>query len=265
MSNFDPYATGYSALNARWLAKCAILAYQNKLAIEAVAQEWEFDRCEFFDCQDTQAFIIRNDDLIVIAFRGTQTDCWRDWMTDAMIAFVPGPFGKVHKGFAAGLDCIWSQLTSTLAQFRNNNQSLFITGHSLGAALATLAAARLQTAGQLVQGVYTFGCPRVGDQAFCRGFNQAFKGKAFRFVNNNDVVTRIAPRTFGYDHAGYCLYFDSKGKLQTEIYYWNEFLDRIQGSMDDFLKPGLDQVNDHDMGAYERNLLTNIEVQVMAV
>ncbi len=259
MSNFDPNAIGYSALNASWLSQCAGLAYQPHNAVKEIAEEWEFIQCHFFDISDSQGFLIASDDLIVLAFRGTEPSCLRDWMTDARLLQVKGcGKGLVHRGFLAGLDCIWRDLATKLVEFRTQEQPLLITGHSLGAALATLAAARFQEKGQTVNGLYTFGSPRVGNEEFAKWFDAAFKHKAFRFINNNDVVTRVPPRSLGYRHVGRCLYFDVAGTLQDDPIFWNKFLETVKGGIDDFLKPGVDNIKDHDMGTYAQNVLKNI-------
>lgn len=87
----------------------------------------------------------------------------------------------------------------------------------MGAALATLAAAYLRDAGRHpddpkdkpVNGLYTFGCPRAGNRDFERAFNQDSGARAFRFVNNNDIVTRVPPRELDYSHVGKFLYFSA--------------------------------------------------------
>jgi predicted lipase len=66
-------------------------------------------------------------------------------------------------------------------------------GHSLGAALATLAADRLPD----VQGLYTFGSPRVGD----KGFQAHFRVKAYRLVNGKDIVPTV-PGEGPFRHVG---------------------------------------------------------------
>ncbi len=257
--DFDLTANNYSARNAFRLAKAARLAYQMPDAIAKEVKTWgNFPNFQFFSAGETQAYMVGNDELIVLAFRGTESNNLRDWMTDAKILFVHGCGGQVHQGFAEAIKDVWSDLITQLAQFRSNQQRLLITGHSLGAALATLAAAKLHEVNQSVDGLYTFGSPRVGDKKFVDCFDAAFSHKAFRFVNNNDVVTRVAARLMGYSHVGRCLYFDAKGKLQDDILFWEHFLANVQGSMDDFLKPGLDFCKDHDMGLYEKNLLASI-------
>ncbi|WP_437520728.1 hypothetical protein WME79_27650 [Sorangium sp. So ce726] len=91
-----------------------------------------------------------------------------------------------------------------------DERALYITGHSLGGALAVLAAARLFTIGSLyrkhwknLRGIYTFGQPMVGDPTFARRYEQAFGHTLFRHIYKNDVVPRMPPRTAGeFKHIG---------------------------------------------------------------
>ena len=79
--------------------------------------------------------------------------------------FLPEPWdqgGKVHRGFKAALSEVWTSLEKHISNLHRNNLKIWLTGHSLGAALATLAADRLGNA----QGLYTFGSPRIGDRDF---------------------------------------------------------------------------------------------------
>jgi triacylglycerol lipase len=254
---FEPKAIAYSPVNAVGLAQAARLSYLNPFNITSTAHLWDFPRCQFLERNHTQAFMMGNEEVIILAFRGTEGRCIKDWMTDADLALVRESSGRVHHGFSFGLEAIWLDILANLQNFRTNNQTLFITGHSLGGALATLAAAKLQAFGYPVQGIYTFGSPRVGDMDFFNHFSQIFPNSAFRFVNNNDVVTRIPPRSFGYKHVGQCLFFDSEGNLHYEIDAWNKFLDNVKGGMEKFLNDcGL--VSDHDMAKYENNLVFNM-------
>jgi hypothetical protein len=87
---------------------------------------------------------------------------------------------------------------------------LYITGHSLGGALAVLAAARIFTENRLykeywnvLQNVHTFGQPMVGDREFATRFEEPFKGILFRHVYDHDVFPRLPPRTAGaFWHIG---------------------------------------------------------------
>jgi triacylglycerol lipase len=255
MYSFEPNATVYSPVNALSLAKAARLAYHDQFAITSLIRNWNFTQFHFFEQNHTQAFMMGNDQLIILAFRGTEGNSIKDWMTDANINLIEDCYGEVHRGFSFGLNEIWQDVLSKLQSFRTQNQPLFITGHSLGAALATLAAARLSAPNQ-VQGVYTFGSPRVGNQDFAACFDSVYSGQAFRFVNNNDLVTRVAPREFGYKHVCQSMYFDAIGRLHPEINAWNKFLETVKGGMNVLNDFGL--VSDHDMGKYEANLLQDL-------
>ncbi len=260
--SFNPDTTRYESQNAFWLGKAASLAYQDEPTVWQETSVWGFDRFRFFSKRETQAFVIANDKMIITAFRGTEPTQLKDWMTDVDIALVDGLGGKVHEGFNRALSYVYQDIRNTIAEWQRNGQSLWFTGHSLGAALATLAVAKLRyEEDKPVYGLYTFGQPRTGDRNFERTFNQDFKPRAFRFVNNNDVVPRVPPRELGYSHVGTFLYFDADGKLHSDISWWYRLLDSIKGNIEDFLKPGTDGIRDHAMNNYLDNLEKNLGVQ----
>jgi triacylglycerol lipase len=124
-------------------------------------------------------------------------------------------------------------------------------------AVATLR----QSEDKPVYGLYTFGQPRVGDRNFERTFNLDCKPRAFRFVNNNDVVPRVPPRELGYSHVGTFLYFDTEGTVQSDPSWWYRLLDSFKGRIEDFLKPGTDGSKDHSMARYLANLEKNVNTR----
>lgn len=150
---------------------------------------------------NTQGFILRCRTAIILAFRGTETgdtgNMVADINTDTNIHFramqLLGKSVLVHTGFHSSL----LSVIQTVDELRGSQQELWVTGHSLGGALATLAAAHLADSGRKPDLVCTFGCPRVGDADFQSVFNGAFdvssatKCRAFAFVNNNDVVPTV--------------------------------------------------------------------------
>jgi Lipase (class 3) len=111
--------------------------------------------------------------------------------------------GLVHSGFEKALDQVRSQIEPVL---RDVQLRKVFTGHSLGAALATLAAS-LYTPDSL----YTFGSPRVGDQAFVSTLKTV--NTLRRYVNCCDIVTRIPPEPLNYEHVGSPVYIDCRGDL----------------------------------------------------
>jgi triacylglycerol lipase len=290
---FQPQETDFSMRNAFCLACCAQLAYQESEVIKnQVMDNWGFTEFEFYDHKGTQAFLAASDETLIVAFRGTEPPNLADWMTDFDFKLVPGPAGKVHSGFSKALSFVWLRILKKIISIRRASSvdlqtmqrgdgkkagpankkvpTLWITGHSLGAALASLATAEMKLReDRPVRGLYTFGQPRTGNQDFARDFNSVFKERAFRFANNNDVVTRIAPRLLGYSHAGSVQYIDHEGKIHPDINRWERFLDRLQGRFDDFLDvmhgnliP--DGIEDHNMvkgyiPAIQKNLAPDMQ------
>ena len=249
---FDATATAYSLKNAYWLAQAANIAYQGKSTIQPAVTKLGLNKFEFLSRRDTEGYIAANEKIIIVAFRGTEPTHLRDILTDAKIHKVQGPLGEVHRGFLHAFQLVKDDLYSTIQRLRdkNNPQSLWCTGHSLGGALAVVAAAQLLVDGHKVNGLYTFGQPRVGDEIFANECVRRMAGQHYRFVNNNDTVTRVPPRTFAYAHAGEVRYIDTDGEIQSDISFWERFLERVKGRMEDFLRPGTDGLKDHGMKHY---------------
>ena len=145
-----------------------------------------FSGCEFFDANGLQAFFTVDPvkRLGVLAYRGTQADELKDTLTDANAFLRPWlGVGRVHKGFGDMLAGKWRDILTVIDSHRNIR--MLYTGHSLGAALATLSAALHRP-----DALYTFGSPRVGDAAFAA----SMAGLSHeRYVDCSDVVCRIPP------------------------------------------------------------------------
>ncbi len=164
--------------------------------------------------------------------------------------------GNVHQGFQEALDVIWADYTDSqgrevlglknyLQKIRSNRQSVWFTGHSLGAALATLASNRYHLQGEEVRGVYTYGSPRVGDNVFASEFNKRFTGKTFRYVNNNDIVCSVPPdflESLNYQHVNQLKQFrpNPAGPLELfeafdkDTFGFNFFVDQLHRMESDF-------------------------------
>ncbi|HSK44812.1 MAG TPA: lipase family protein [Candidatus Binatia bacterium] len=146
----------------------------------------------------THCFLaMRNDkQLAVVAFRGTDKDDPSDLAGDCNAVKVPWERGgKVHDGFRGALAEVRAELEAALHGI--HCRTLF-TGHSMGAALATLLAS-LKTPDAL----YTFGSPLVGDSEFVATLKDV---KSFRYVDCCDIVTRVPPEGLGYRHLGQPFY-----------------------------------------------------------
>lgn len=215
---------GYSLRNALALARASRLAYEAPEQIATQLQRWGFARHRCFGADGTQAFAAADDRTVVVAFRGTNSEI-ADFVADLDLPKVPGPAGLVHRGFLRALNAVWDRVHQAITVFRDQEQRVFLTGHSLGAALATLATARLEFDTTCrTAGLYTFGSPRVGDRRFQRASDAQFGQRTFRFANYRDLVTRVPFEFLGYHHVGRVFFFDASGRLHEDPWAWHRSL-----------------------------------------
>ncbi|XP_042425807.1 triacylglycerol lipase OBL1-like isoform X1 [Zingiber officinale] len=243
----DKYHAALSIMAAK-------LAYENELCIKSIVKNnWKMEFLEFYNCWNdyekqysTQAFMLSDKttagtELIVVSFRGTDPFDTVQWITDVDFSWYEIPdVGKVHRGFmkALGLqpklgwpkDPNQSDKTRTHAYYairdrlkqvlsQNDKAKFLVTGHSLGGALAVLFAAILALhqeewlLGRL-EGVHTFGQPRVGDKEFGEFVGRHLdepERRYFRYVYSNDIVPRVPydDSALMFKHFGTCVYFSS--------------------------------------------------------
>lgn len=226
---------------------------------------------------DTQAFLFRKNQHIVLVFRGSQQAA--DWSTNfkfRMKQFAITntqqvdtiPTGEVHRGFQDAWQSVEKRVISQLQKWWKPGESqLWITGHSLGGALAALAATSLEYQRFKVAGLYTFGQPRVGDWDFTRQVNDRMGDRMFRYVNNNDIVPLIPPQFNPvnpgrlYGHMGQFRYFSFRGRLCEKSYVTQRWPDRLLGFLASLRQPGADIVADHMMEYYVRYLQRDLDLQ----
>ncbi|MGQ0614442.1 MAG: lipase family protein [Planctomycetaceae bacterium] len=175
---FQPAATRYESGNGWWLAEASLLAYVEEEAIvRAALGRAGLGETAIFERGAGRALAACGPAFAIVAFRGTRFGSWRDLEADLRVGRTRwmGP-GKVHRGFHDALEGIRPDLAAWLARI---DRPVWFTGHSLGAALATLAYARHRR-----DGLVTFGSPRVGNRSFAR----AFPPGAIRVVNGRDPI-----------------------------------------------------------------------------
>ena len=155
---------------------------------------------------DTQGFVaVRRAgdelDMAVVSFRGTETV--QDWMTNLQYSMAPAdslpPAGnesaaRVHRGFRDAFVSVKDQIDRYLPCV--GGLPVFITGHSLGGALATLGATH--PSGWDVAACYTFGAPRVGNKEFA----SSLRIPVYRVVNPGDPVPHVPTPLRGYRNGG---------------------------------------------------------------
>lgn len=210
-------APDYSIVNAWWLAEISRLIYKVEgpggEIIEGGArkpflQKMRLRESRFFNQGGTQCAFIESDDPApdkfgVLVFRGTSD--FRDVLTDVNAIPARWPAGGlVHKGFRDALEEVWDEIEEFLFSM---NYPVFYTGHSLGAALAILAAGKISP-----HALYHFGSPRVGNSDFVKTLSGV---RAYRIVNNRDIVTTVPPSLgpFEFYPVGKLLYITHDNKL----------------------------------------------------
>ncbi len=147
-----------------------------------------FSLAQIFNCDDTQGFLATReaDKVAALAFRGTQCNSWKDIKTDLKVRFHRGTNGAhVHAGFSGAFNSVKDEVQQAVTAL--SGYSLYITGHSLGGALAIIAAKELES--DHTAACYTFGSPRVGSEEF----GEQIKTPVYRIVNAADGVPRVPP------------------------------------------------------------------------
>jgi len=228
--------------NATIMAKASMYAYKNLNDFQK-----EFNKeAVLFDNDGTQVYCWLDGNIACIAFRGTEPTQWSDIKADLKIRKVKVPTGFVHRGFKDALDEVWEDVLKWIKE--QKKEDVFFTGHSLGGALATLAASRWNS---ITTHLYTYGSPRVGGRKFIKSF---ITSNRYRFRNNNDIVTRVPFEIFGYKHVsgdgGKFIYFDVDGNVSKKFSRWYMFKQWIKGTLRGFTKLKVDGFSDHSIEAY---------------
>jgi hypothetical protein len=274
---FDPTDSCFSRANALYLAHASDIAYHRapaagageRLGLKATAFRHKVTR--------TRGFLGVCENYAVLAFRGTDPVTLPNWLTDAVVRLVErGEYeGRVHLGFSSVLRRSWKQVERILEAAED--KPLFLTGHSMGGALAVLTACRLAKMGRPPVATYTFGSPRVGDPAFCEGYTQP----TYRVVNRLDLVPempiasvrrllpgkvritnekilgrlkRLADRMPCYGHVKTFVYIDADGVItaDAEVEPWHTHA--VARAIATRGKSFLEGITDHLISHYIRGL-----------
>lgn len=146
---------------------------------------------------------------IVIAFRGSVDTA--NWILNLKTTRTSYPLCtdcSVHVGFNQGFNSVKVQvdahINDLLALYRTSK--MILAGHSLGGALAVMAAAYLQNVYGQVTHLYTMGQPRVGNDAFAK-FMTTFIPNSFRIVDYADQVPHVPQSILGFKHSGYEIWY----------------------------------------------------------
>ncbi len=187
---------------------------------------------ELWDRGDAQAYRLGFPGAVYVVFRGTQVTTgfsWGDIFANAKVRKVPWPSGpiatsRVHRGYKAQFEALEADVLRVWTDHRvgKDRRPLLFCGHSLGGALATLAASVYPPDITL-----TFGSPRVGDRAFSETLPKHFK----RIHHDHDIAVRWPLAAFGYRHGGDPIHLADDGIL-TQRWGWRDMMFWPLGSLD---------------------------------
>lgn len=207
---------------ARYLATACDLAYLNAEDAEKEFRSQLSLVGQLISQDNTQAFVGENEDAIVIAFRGSQSpgslDGVKDWLLTNARNFLVLPEGRIgtdfaaagvgarfHRGFLEALQEIWAPLYDCVDEaFGRRDRPVWVTGHSLGGALALLCAWRMHQQFVPIHQVVTFGAPMIGNDATAQAFAREFPNKIFRYVDASDLVPKLPMMSLLSDNYGHC-------------------------------------------------------------
>ncbi|MGY5449973.1 lipase family protein [Agarivorans sp. MS3-6] len=217
---FEPTNTVFSKVNAWWLADCALLAYTHPGFARMAYKLAGFEQFRFFQGTGTECMAAANEDVLIISFRGTELKSLsalyelRSDLDALPSSFAEG--GRVHTGFQKALDEIWQGQAGLAAFIQQQidlypNRPMWMTGHSLGGALASLCFAKTKRA----TGLYIYGAPRVGDKAF----NGLIDNRpAWRIEHARDPIPMLPPNLpalkFCFESTGELVYIHSDQTLE---------------------------------------------------
>lgn len=229
------------------MAQLSDLAYNDN----QLFTDFGFDSI-FLSRNGTQAYFLWNRQDAIIVCRGTQPTEWADIKADLTLDLVPSSsnHGLVHHGFKHSVDLIWPDLMILLKKF-GSNRHIWCTGHSLGAAMATLITSRCHQLTYVPNPVlFTFGSPKVGNAEYVE-FMNSLNIEHHRWVNNSDIVTRnpLGP----YIHHGELNYMDHDGNVAV-MGFLRLLIDRIKGFIVGLRRGKINFFVNHFITNYVKNL-----------
>lgn len=204
----------YNPLRAAQLARICALVKKDQVEVKRLLHgEGAILRSWFEHRNGTQGALISMQGINVLAFRATEVRMDRPWeslkdiRTDLMFRPVPYRGAMVHRGFLGAYKSVENTVETALT-YAEGDRPLFITGHSLGGALAKIAG--MSISDRRVAGVYTFGAPRVGNGKV----DPAIGAPLYQFIHAGDIVPRVPLLSFGYRSAGDRRFITRKGIIR---------------------------------------------------
>lgn len=216
--------------------EASFLAYDSDEEIQRKARAWGFTLTRPFHVGSMSGYIATNDQCAVLAFRGTND--FPDFLRDIDILKATTKHGTMHSGFFNSWMELSKRVKFLVELTRAQDKVFWVTGHSLGGALAGVYAYFAELDGldkktivnryaydpkKSITRVMTFGQPLFADHDLAAAMREHFLGRYTRIVNETDLIARVPKR---FEHFGTLLWFRDR--------YTEYFLDRVlaQGESD---------------------------------
>lgn len=207
-------------MGKRYVAFSGAAYCANPLVGKDTVNNWSCKACKDFPhvtnstsfhggLPDANGFVAYDSDAneVVVSFSGTDPTSIRNWIDDLDFFQTDYPLCsgcKVHRGFYQTYSSVSSEVHNLVKSYMSSHSSasLAITGHSLGAAMAAHCAADLRNLGYNPKTVYSYGMPRVGNQAFEQWYVSKLAG-TFRVTHRKDPVPHLPPENWNFHHMPY--------------------------------------------------------------
>lgn len=255
-----PHFTPGNAQAMMWLSQ---LAYEtdDRDKVDRILSRWGLERRGFGADTPHQSLMPPRARFIVavgrgatfVTFSGTDPLSIKDWITNFTLQPIPNTF---HRGFVRAVDAVRSDIEAAI---RNSGveQPLFFTGHSMGGALANIAALRALESGIQATAVYTFGGPRTGGQDFFEAY-EPLAESTYRLVCGKDIVPAVPPSVLGnFRHVGQMLPCPHGSTFAGQVLASKEGNDPSLGQV------GLGAVGDFDLDIPRIEELRNIDPRLL--
>jgi triacylglycerol lipase len=209
---FDGFAAGsnFSLGNAKsliWLSQAAYETDDKSDKITKILGLWGLRLATkgilsaVLPIASTKGFVAAGPGATFVAFAGTDPVVLANLITDFDIPIKDAT--QTAQGFQTAADAVWDQVLTAIGDPALSGNKIYVTGHSLGGALAALTAQRIADKNLSVEAVYTFGMPRAGSPEFAARYNNSVLGpRTYRLVYADDIVPTVAPSGLGFHHVG---------------------------------------------------------------
>ena len=206
-----PVSKQFDLVIARAMMWLSQLAYEtdDEGKVDSILGDWQLTKLGFKSNDPgtglpphSACFVVaEGQGATFVTFAGSDPGKFQDWITD--FEAMPSP-DDLHSGFEKAVGTVLPDIQAALGKRATPSQPVFFTGHSLGGALAILAAWRislLPNAPEII--VYTFGSPRNGGQKFFDKYTSRLGDFTFRLVHGTDIVPTVPPALLDvYRHVG---------------------------------------------------------------